>query len=378
MKHSFTIGKYILILLLLSSCGSQSGTNTLPETVKELKVKLILTEPSYLDLFSRCEIIKLDSDPQALMSVISKVICVNDSIFILDLPRSNVFLFSPDGKFLNKVGTFGDGPEDYYLCYDFAIHPSSGTVSLINPMGEMIDYTKEGKYLRRRRLTGKPNYYACQWLNDSTTAIWSCMNIDEPAITISEVNNDKIKYEGWYENKDINFQRMNPFFECGDSVCFAAPLKNDVYIIEDSCMRLRYTWLFSPVNISEKYLDEIRNIEDSHDRNERLIYDYKNKKLRDIPSFNGETKNYYYVALQTGITEDATIKSVFYSKDNDSYVVFTRFKEGISFQPIFMNEEYMLCRIPYNEVKDYNNMLGSNIKCSEDENPLLAKFFFKK
>ncbi len=50
----------------------------------------------------------------------------------------------------------------------------------------------------------------------------------------------------------------------------------------------------------------------------------------------------------------------------------------MSFRPVYMNEEFVLCQVPYNEVDIYNQMLGLNLKCSEDENPLLAKFYFKE
>ncbi len=124
-KVPFHWSLYILLILVLSDCISQSDKISNSSHVKVLDVNLKLSNPSYKDFFETCEIIKLDSDPQSVLSWIDKVICINDSNPVLDRSKSNVFLFSSDGSFLNGIGTKGEGPEDYYLCYDFVIHPES-------------------------------------------------------------------------------------------------------------------------------------------------------------------------------------------------------------------------------------------------------------
>lgn len=258
------IGTFIPMLLVLSGCGLQSDKTSESNAHKELSVDLKLSEPSYKDIFMGCELIKLDSDAQSLMSTISKVICFNDSILMLDRPKSNVYLFSSNGNFLNKIGTFGEGPEDYYLCYDFAVHPTTGIISLMNPMGELIDYDKDGKYLCRHKLSGKPNYYAFQWMNNETTAIWSIVDKNETALTVLDLNNSNVNFDDWYEDADINFMRMDPFYTHNNVISFAPPLSNDIYILGDSCLKHRYSWNFSPINIPKEYLDEIRSIDNSH------------------------------------------------------------------------------------------------------------------
>lgn len=365
------------MITLIPCCGLQSDKISDSDVVRALNVNLDLSEPSYKEYFNRIETFKLESDPQSMLARIDKAICINDSILLLDVSRSNVFLFSPNGEYLNKIGTKGEGPEDYYLCYDFAVQPSSGIISLLNPMGELIDYNKDGRYLDRHKLSGKPNYYAIQWLNPETLVIWSCVNEDEAGLVVSDRRNSDVIYEDWYNDRIIDFRRMDPFFNYDNSVYFAPPMANDVYLVGDTCMDLKYSWKISTLNITKEYIEEIRQIEDSHEKNLRLIHDRRDGTLKDVPIFNSETKDYYYVALETGVGEDSTIKSVFYNKDDDKYVVFTKFKEGMSFRPIYMNDEFVLCQVPYVEVDTYNEEFGLNLKCSEDENPVLARFYFK-
>lgn len=373
-----TFAPYIFLATLLALAACKSDKLPASGRTKELIVNLAPTDPSYKEFFKQCDVIKLDSDPQAIMSMIKKVDVFNDSLLLFDRNKSNVFLFASDGKFLNRIGTIGEGPEDYYLCYDFNIHPTRESVCLLNPMGELVEYSKGGRFINRYPLTGKPNYYAFQWMTDSITAMWSIANEDEPAIEIANIFDHKVFHEDWYEEFFINAKRKDPFYRFGDTVYFTIPLGNDVYSVTDSCLELSYSWKFSPQNITNEYLDEIRQIEERNDMNELLNRDRRNGTMKDVPIFNGETTKYYYVALETGIGEDSTVKSVFYRKDNDTYTVFTKFKEGISFRPVFMNEDFMLCQIPYDEVDIYNDVFGLNFTCEEDENPLLAKFYFKK
>ena len=378
IRQLLLISSLILSLLLLSDCKSQSGKNANPNEVRVLDVKLDLTEPSYKELFSNCEVIKLDSDPEALLSYIETCICVGDSILMCDLPNCNVVLFSPDGRFLNKIGTKGNGPEDYYLCYDIAVNPASGDISLLNPMGELIDYDKDSRFLKRERLKGKPNYYSCKWLDDKIMVRWSAVEEDEACLVVYDTESNKVLWEDWHDDVDFNFRRFHPFYEYMEDVYFAAPMTNDVYLVGDSSLILKYTWKFTPDNLPTAYLDEMRNVVDKNDKNERFIQDMKDRTLSNVPVFNGETENYYYVNLRTGIKDEAIYRSVFYNKRKDKYLVFDKFREGMTFRPIYMNERFMLCQVPYGEVETYNKLFGLNIECTEDENPLLAKFYFKE
>ena len=362
------------VLAVLSGCKKQPDKTD--ETIELLNVDLEVTNPSYKDLFSRVELIMLESDPQAMLGSVDKVEAVGDSILILDMYRACVCLFSPDGHFLNNVGARGNGPEEYLSCYDFSLNPSQSAVSLMSPQGELVKYTLTGKFLERQDLPPRHNYFACEGLDNGTMAFWSIVNSDENGVSVVNPNTNEIVYEDWNNDRIVDMSRMKPFYSFKGKVKFSAPLSNDVYNVGDSCMTLEYKWVFRPDNISKSYVEEIASIEDTSVKNNKLISDTKSGTLKGIPSFNGETAEFYYVALQTGIGEDAEIKSVFYIKTTDRSIVFVKFKEGVSFHPVFMNDEYVLCQIPYDEISIYNELLHLDIKYTEDDNPVLAKFYF--
>lgn len=374
--HFFLYGS--IIFTFLSGCSGKSRQDKDSNIPKVLHVLLESTKPSYKSLFDRVEVIKLESDPQSLIGYLDKAMCIGDSILILDMSRSSVMLFSPDGKFLNTIGERGDGPEQYLMCYDVAYNKSTNTVSVLDPGGILNEYYANGRFISKLQLPSKPNYMACEWMDADKIALWSAVNEDECGVSLIDVKMDKTLFEDWERDRMLDMQRLKPFFQYNDEVKFCPPLTNDVYSISKKSLSLDYTWDFSPVNISKEYMDIIASIENPLEKNKRLISDLNTGTLSNVPTFNGETSVFYYVALQTGLGDDARFLSVLYDKNSENCTVFNQFKEGMTLHPLFMNEDFILSQIPYSEVDTYNDILGLNLTCEEEENPLLVKFYFKK
>ncbi|MDE5712390.1 MAG: hypothetical protein K2I16_02015, partial [Muribaculaceae bacterium] len=74
---------------------------------------------------------------------------------------------------------------------------------------------------------------------------------------------------------------------------------------------------------------------------------------------------------------DVRYKSAVYSKENKSGVCFSKFKEGMTFMPVYVNDEYVLCQIPETEFDIYNGITDSRLVYNEDDNIVLAKYYFK-
>lgn len=367
-----------LVVSCLAACSGKTQRDNNADTLKILQVSLQPTFPSYKDLFDRIEVIPLESDPQALIGYLDQAICIGDSILVLDMSRSVVLLFSPEGKFLNTIGERGEGPGEYLRCYNVAYDCSNHSISVLEPYGSINEYSPDGRFISKLQLPSKSNYMACQWLKPEKLALWSAVNEDECGVSVVDVKSGKTVFEDWKRDRMLDMQRLQPFYRYRDGVKFCPSLTNDVYTLSDTSLRLDYTWDFSPANITQEYLNEVSAIEKPHEKNERLILDLKNGVLKNFPAFNGESSVFYYVALQTGIGDDVRYLSVFYDKNHDRSMVFNQFKEGISIHPLFMNEDFLLCRVPYHEVETYNQQLGLNLTCEEDDNPLLAKFYFRK
>ena len=46
--------------------------------------------------------------------------------------------------------------------------------------------------------------------------------------------------------------------------------------------------------------------------------------------------------------------------------------------PVYVNDEYVLCQIPETELDIYNGITDSKLVYNEDDNIVLAKYYFKK
>lgn len=372
------------VLSILCGCRNGSGGTGGADNaygIEEggvIKVELEPEKVSYKDLFKSCEVVRLETEPLSLLAGIDKAVCTGDSILLFDMKDYTVCLFAPDGSFLHRIGNRGDGPEDYLMCYDFSVNPVSREVSLLSSFGEIVNYTLGGKYAGREKLPSKPNYMACAWMDGDEIALWSAVESDEAGVSVANVPTGKTVYEDWHNDRMIDMCRMNPFFDYDGDVFFAAPLTNRVYRLGDTGMDLAYEWNFGFANLPESYIEEVKALESPSERNRRLIGDMKSGDMKYHAEFNGETGRYVYVMLQTGLGEDAEMTSVFHDKKTGSNTVFTGFSEGLSFIPLYMNDDYVLCRIPYEEVEAYNRVFGLHHECGEEDNPLLARFYFRK
>lgn len=367
-----------LAISCLAACSGKTERDNDADSPKILQVSLQPTSPSYKDLFDRIEVVPLESNPQALIGYLDQTICIGDSILVLDMSRPAVLLFSPKGKFLNSIGERGEGPGEYLMCYNVAYNCSNHYISILEPHGTINEYSPDGRFISKLQLPSKSNYMAFQWLKPEELALWSAVDEDECGVSVVDIKSGKTVFEDWERDRMLDMQRLQPFYQYRDGVKFCPALTNDVYTLADTCLRLDYTWHFSPANIPQEYLNEISAIEKPHEKNQRLILDLKNGVLKNFPSFNGESSVFYYVALQTGIGDEVRYLSVFYDKNQGRSLVFNQFKEGISIHPLFMNEDFLLCQVPYHEVDVYNQQFGLNLIREEDDNPLLAKFYFKK
>ena len=342
-----------------------------------MKLDTTPKEVSFGSIFESCEIIPLETTPLSLLSEIDKALCFEGGILLLDMKRSLVCLFNDEGRFLNRMGERGQGPEDYLLCYDFSLNNYTNEVTVLSPYGEIINYDLNGKFLSRKELPSKPNYFACLWLNKEDLALWSAVDSSEGGVSVVDINSKTQYFEDWYCDRIVNMSNLKPFFRYKDSVLFSAPLNNAIYQVSDSSMSLAYKWDFGEKGVSEQYINRLIEIPDPTERNNRLLTDMESGSIA-YAVCNGENEHYYFVALATGIGDNKDITNIFYEKSESKGIAIKRFKEGITLQPLFMNDEFMLNIVRNDDIEIFNSLFDLSYSCSDDDNPILAKFYFKK
>lgn len=100
------INSIILLLFLIISCDEQSKEDT-------INVRFTTSIDPLVELVSSIEIIPLETDSVHIIGSQKDLIVSDDSYIISDASNGNIFRYSLDGRYLNRIGIAGRGPEEY-------------------------------------------------------------------------------------------------------------------------------------------------------------------------------------------------------------------------------------------------------------------------
>lgn len=375
------LGKLLFIFvlsLLFYSCSEQKDVE---EGVK-LQVSGLNNEvsPSIGELFSSMEVIPLATRDNCLLKNVGKVVPCKDGYFVFDNLQPALYLFDESGEFVREIARKGNGPGEFQLISDFIINEKEDRITLLSPYGFLLKYDWAGNYIDKIILPVKPNYYSMALLDDEKyLALWSCVEAEEDGITIIDFHNHACVNSYWNNDRILDMGLMSPFYTCKGKTYFGSAYQHQVYRLESDTLVCDYAWDFGTDGIEEKRLDSYHAIENSGERNRKLLQDLDDGILPYSMESHAQNSRYYYVALRSGTGMHRPFKNVFYEKRTGRSFVFEKMKEGISLQPLFLAEDYLLSVLPYEEVPLYKRLLKDDeyskiAGLKEDDNICLVKF----
>lgn len=146
--------KSVLILLLSSSlymCNTPHSKNESAGFEIETKRMLNVQSIKYGDTkyFKSSKIIKLETTDENLIGEIAQVEFCENRFYVLDkrLSISNLLVFDLNGKFLSKIGTIGEGPDEYLNISSFFVDDKAGIINIIDGLtSTVVQYDKEGNF----------------------------------------------------------------------------------------------------------------------------------------------------------------------------------------------------------------------------------------
>lgn len=364
--------------MLLFAC-----TPTDENEIPTLSVDLHSPAVSLEDLFSKVEIIPLETSDSCLLVSIDKIVNVDGLLYIFDGRRPALYVFDEKGAFVRQISRWGDGPEEHLLISDFIVDKKQQTIGLLSPNGYMGMYDLYGRFIRQDVLPVKPNYYAIAQFDTDRWVFWSCVREDEDGITI--VGKDSLNTVSgfWRNDRILDMGSLNPFYEYNDNVYFTTAYQNIVYKLTEKGVYPVYCWDFGKDGIDDEMLQKYLSIENEGKRNDELIKDLSDGTLPFCMKFHRENDLYYYVSLQKGLGTANKNINVFYRKQDGSTFVFERLAEKLSINPLLLTEDYIVSKLnfddytylrPFLSEQDYSKLLLRE----EDDNPCLVKYYFKK
>lgn len=152
MKNIFYIAS--LAILLLMSCKqrvSQGGSNDDAIRVIDIENSLpeIVSSLPLSDAASAIEIVPLETNSNSFIANMKEVAITEHDIFVADYKDQRLFRFSREGKFLNKIGTVGQGPEEYIQMWQFLIDEEKKEVYIVTILQGINVYGYDGTFKRK-------------------------------------------------------------------------------------------------------------------------------------------------------------------------------------------------------------------------------------
>ena len=230
MKHIYII--IILSLFVVSCRNVQDKVNINQDGQLVLHFEAQSTATFFSDrIFGKTEMIPLETLDDCLVGREPVVLLLDQyHYFIQDSQQQIVFRFDRKGKFINRIGSRGMGPEEYARIYDVEIDPVANVVEILAPRGLMMRYGYDGKYLSKQNFDASrlsfiktgTNY----WLfTPNQKAGDKCLTkISEDGTVISTFLPSKTD---WMPFLEKNFER------CGDMITFREIFSHTVYRITD-------------------------------------------------------------------------------------------------------------------------------------------------
>lgn len=134
---------YFTLSLLLFSCNANVSKNNIVNISQDVfsSEKIIHTN----NFFSNIKIIRLETNKDILISGIRHIYLYNNMLFIFD---KEIYVFDMNGNFLNKIGTIGNGPGEFYYTPDYAAFSNNHIFLVETNLKKVSIYTLQGEYVK--------------------------------------------------------------------------------------------------------------------------------------------------------------------------------------------------------------------------------------
>ena len=152
MKHL-----WVLMLFFCFSCSSKSGSDAVGKSDAGLSVTVDLVdyiegekedEIALSGLVDSLAYIPLQTPDDLPVDVLLAVKMSSDNIFVMDR-QQKLYRFDSHGRFLNLIGSRGEGPSEYVSAVDFEIDASQDAVYLFDIYRKKIKvYQMSGTFVQ--------------------------------------------------------------------------------------------------------------------------------------------------------------------------------------------------------------------------------------
>lgn len=375
---------YWMIGIILIACACNSTPKQKVEG-EIYQVDLQKKVNPFKEIFSKAEIIPLETLDSSLIVWIHKIYPVGDKFYVHDSWRHKLYVFGSDGKFQKQISRYGQGAGEYISMHDCVVDATNDNIYMLSTFGRIKRYDLNGNFKDEVELPARAHYYCMELLDDNHITTWSCLEVEEGGVlVVNKATGDSLRSD-WHDDRMFNHQKYDyAFFRHDEKTYFGTALRQQVYEVTTSGLKPAYLWDFGKDNIRESRLEYYLSIENNNDRNNEILNDYGTEGLPFVLNIQAQNQTYSYLALQRETGMRPKMSHVFYHKRKDKAFVFDYLnEEGCKINPpLYFGDDYLLTDVLYDDRETFKFILPEAEyqkleNMLEDDNPWLLKLYFK-
>ena len=239
------LNSIILLLFLIISCDEQSKEDA-------IDVRFISSIEPLVELVSSIEIIPLETDSVHIIGSQKDLIVSDDSYIISDASNGNIFRYSLDGRFQNKIGNAGRGPEEYTHINNVQLVDSLLYV-FSNPYNELV-YSLNGEFISstvyRNDYFGEMSY----WTKGGIVTYYGYDSIHDHRLGL--IKDDKLTYYLPSREKVLHYSPLYPIYSSSkDTLYFIDSYSSTIKSFYDGKVSSSYSFNFREYSIPDEFFN---------------------------------------------------------------------------------------------------------------------------
>ena len=374
--------KYLLIVcsvLLFISCGKTdsvlSGRVLDVEQMLSKKKEVFLSE-----LSDSMEYVLLETNDSVLMHQNAHVFYADDSD-ILIRSKQLILRFDSKGKFLNSIGTVGNGPREYNVIYNVSVDAVNKRLFINVGQKKIYIMNYDGCFQSELNLQTVENVTAAYWVGENRimaeTRIYSSEGLKVSLsffdIQGKNIERDVVVFEDNLET-ELHMHTMPIMYACGESARYMGTYSNMLYEFQGDVNNDSIIFDFGAYQPDRSQIENMNKREDLL-KNYAMLVDIQenSEKMFLLIIFKKELR---------GMIVDKNTGEVFFSSNIDipqrGGGIKNNYLSNCNFWPTYIDDKMLYSLLPAEKLKE-SLFVSDSIKkqIKEDDNPVLIRLVLK-
>jgi hypothetical protein len=137
-----------MVLLIFTRCSHHVEDSVGDVQVIQIDLNKVVESYDMTNIIDTSfSIIPLETNDDCLIGAMDKLEIKANRIYIFDNMSKSIFIFTMDGKFINKINAYGRGPGEYHAISSATVTDSTIIILDIS-LRKLLEYSLSGKFIR--------------------------------------------------------------------------------------------------------------------------------------------------------------------------------------------------------------------------------------